>query len=233
MIYSKQHKVISVSEKAHPLLLSYLQQKGMKMRLISNLNGSMIGTHADLYYCQMGETVYHAPNKIPEKDYPGDSVYNAACTGIFFIHNTKITSPDLITEAKKKGMIIINVKQGYAKCNCAVIDKNSIITSDAGIAKKCCEYNRSNGSDTAHETIECLLIRPGHIALEGFKYGFIGGASGRIGDEIIFNGDLSLHPDYIIIRNFITERGLKLKYFDQYPLTDIGSIVCGSELIRV
>ena len=34
MIYSKQHKVISVSEKAHPLLLSYLQQKGMKMRRV-------------------------------------------------------------------------------------------------------------------------------------------------------------------------------------------------------
>ena len=229
MIYAKQHKVILVSEKAHPVLLSYLQQKDTEMRLIRNLTGSMIGTHADLYYCQMGETVFHTPDKMPGKDYPDDSVYNAACTGKFFIHNTKITAPDLMAEAKKAGMIIINVKQGYAKCNCAVIDKNSIITSDAGIAKKCSDYNNS---DTARGTIDCLLIRPGHIALEGFKYGFIGGASGRIGNEIIFNGDLSSHPDYINIRDFITERGLKLKYFDRYPLTDIGSIVCGSELIR-
>ncbi|MFR2966829.1 MAG: DUF6873 family GME fold protein [Anaerovoracaceae bacterium] len=63
----------------------------------------------------------------------------------------------------------------------------------------------------------------------GYKYGFLGGASGRIGDEIVFNGDLAAHSDYEEIKSFIQERGLRLVYFRQYPLTDIGSIIEESE----
>ena len=72
--------------------------------------------------------------------------------------------------------------------------------------------------------LDVLLIRPGYIILKGFDYGFIGGTCGRIGDEIIFNGDISAHPDYDAIQAFIKSRGLDIKYFD-YPLEDIGSII--------
>jgi hypothetical protein len=70
-----------------------------------------------------------------------------------------------------------------------------------------------------------LLIDKGHIQLQGFDYGFIGGASGRIGDTIIFNGDITQHPDYEKIAAFIEDRDLKIKYFTEYPLEDIGSII--------
>ncbi len=63
------------------------------------------------------------------------------------------------------------------------------------------------------------------MELPGYDTGFIGGTSGRVGDEIIFNGDLSAHPDCQAIRQFIEERGLKVRYFSGYPLRDIGSII--------
>jgi len=73
--------------------------------------------------------------------------------------------------------------------------------------------------------VEVLTVREGHVLLPGFDTGFIGGASGRVGDEIIFNGDLSAHPDFEKIRDFIQCRGLKVRYFPGLPLTDIGSII--------
>ena len=43
--------------------------------------------------------------------------------------------------------------------------------------------------------------------------------------EIVFNGDLSAHPDFNVISAFIESRGLSCVYFKDYPLTDIGSII--------
>ena len=61
--------------------------------------------------------------------------------------------------------------------------------------------------------------------LPGYDTGFLGGTSGRVGDEIVFNGDLSAHPDFEAIKDFIRSRGLQIKYFESYPLRDIGSII--------
>ena len=73
--------------------------------------------------------------------------------------------------------------------------------------------------------IDVLTIRPGYVELPGYDTGFIGGTSGRVGNEVIFNGDLSAHPDFPEIRDFIADRGIGLKYFIGYPLRDIGSII--------
>ena len=110
---------------------------------------------------------------------------------------------------------LINVKQGYTKCNCVVVDGHSIITSDQGII----------GTLKKYPDIDVLPICQGFVSLDGFEYGFLGGASGRVGDEIIFNGDLSAHPDYDSIGRFIASRHLQLKFFPEYPLTDVGSIL--------
>ena len=150
------------------------------------------------------------PSKIGSK-YPANIIYNAACTGKFFLHNLKYTDPELLKSASE--MELINVPQGYTKCNTLIVDEDSIITSDEGIAKSC-----------SHK-MNVLLVSPGHIKLQGFSYGFIGGASGRIDNTIYFNGDLSSHPDHKKITDFIKARDLDIKYFSEYPLEDIGSII--------
>lgn len=70
-----------------------------------------------------------------------------------------------------------------------------------------------------------LLVEPGFVKLRGADTGFIGGASGRVGGEIIFNGDLSVHPNFREITAFIETQGLGCKWFESYELEDIGSII--------
>ncbi|MCI6992376.1 MAG: hypothetical protein MR892_02860, partial [Clostridiales bacterium] len=74
----------------------------------------------------------------------------------------------------------------------------------------------------------------GHIKLRGFEYGFIGGTAGNIyvnSDDmqdqraIVFNGDLSVHPDFHRISSFIRSRNILPVWFEDYALEDIGSIL--------
>lgn len=217
--------IIYLSVTANPLLTEYLHQQGHIIRTVgmSDITYAPVSSHPDIYMCSMGpgKPVYFGcPEKIGRK-YPGNIIYNAACTGRFFMHNLKYTDPGLLEYAKNissqaapdKTLEIINVPQGYTKCNTLIVDENSIITSDVGI------YNSCYGK------LDILLIEKGHILLRGFDYGFIGGASGRVGDTIIFNGDLKQHPDHEKIAAFIENRDLKIKYFSEYPLEDIGSII--------
>lgn len=134
-------------------------------------------------------------------------------------------------------MKVIGVNQGYTRCTCLPVDNNSFITSDEGLAK----VLEGQGADV-------LQISPGHILLPGFDYGFIGGCAGHIYVKgfleniypedidpesnvpmeqraIIFNGDLTSHPDSDRIIDFIQTRNILPVYFTDYPLEDIGSIL--------
>ena len=178
-----------------------------------------ISNHPDIFLCKMGITddapVFAAKEKELGNKYPKDIAFNAACTGKYFIHNLDHTNPKLLQAAKMLGMELIHVRQGYAKCSIVIVNEQSIITYDAGIVKAC----------KAYPQLQVLQVSPGHVLLPGYDTGFIGGASGRIGDEVIFNGNLSAHPDFVHIRQFIEERGLRCTWFPDYPLTDIGSIL--------
>ncbi len=205
--------MIYISENAGEALKKYLNTlDDVHIVYATELVYPQIASHADIYMCRLGDEIIHAKPSEIGYSYPDDIAFNAACTGRYFIHNTAYTAGRLLDAAKAKEMQIINVKQGYAKCNTAVIDETSVITSDIGIYR------------AASTQLDVLPIRPGHIVLRGFDYGFIGGTCGRIGDEIVFNGDISAHPDYDEIQAFIESRGLNIKYFD-YPLEDIGSII--------
>ena len=108
----------------------------------------------------------------------------------------------------------INVKQGYCKCSCLVINENSLITDDKSIYNIALE----NG-------IDCLLISKGDVSLPGHGYGFIGGASGKISKkEVLFFGDITKHSDYKKIADFIEKHGCKIISLS-FPLTDFGGII--------
>ncbi len=157
------------------------------------------------------------PNPVLGSEYPRDIAYNAACTGKYFIHNIKYTAPELLEAAKELGMIIVDTKQGYAKCSTVIVDEDSIITYDRGLARAC--------EAAGMKSDNILIIEPGHIKLEGYDTGFIGGSSGRVGNIVYFCGDLARHPDFGRIITFIEARNLEVKYCQDFPLTDIGSII--------
>ncbi|MGB5824297.1 MAG: DUF6873 family GME fold protein [Proteocatella sp.] len=148
--------------------------------------------------------------------YPNSCIYNGVQLGEHFFHNIAYTDSALLDVIRNSKYKIINVMQGYTNCNIVVVDENSIITSDMGIARTV----RENSPE-----IDVLIVQQGFVQLKGFKHGFLGGASGKIDEHIIFNGNLKQHPDFEAIKTFIEIRNLKLQYFENYPLTDIGSIL--------
>lgn len=212
---------IFISKDADSQLTSYLEGKRHTLEFISseNIVDPAISNHPDIFLCKMGSRddaqVFFAETQDLGIHYPEDSAFNAACTGKYFIHNLSITNRKLLRAAKEMGMTLIDVRQGYTKCSVVVVDENSIITYDEGIIAACSKYPE----------LEVLRVAPGFVRLDGYDTGFIGGASGRVGDEIIFHGDLFAHPDFSAIVAFIEQRGLTCKWFADFKLTDIGSIL--------
>ena len=216
-------KLAHLSTFAHQDLRDYLANAGYDIKIFPELHtvSGLVSNHPDVILCKLGakseSPIYEGVADELNASYPHDSIYNAACTGNYFIHRLDITATDLIVAAKKvcgDDLKFINVRQGYTKCSTLIVDENSIITYDKGIAKPC---------EAAGMNV--LPVEPGFVKLRGANTGFIGGASGRVDDEILFNGDLSAHPNFREIAGFIEERGLGCKWFESYELEDIGSII--------
>ena len=164
------------------------------------------------------ERAYRLPAEPLGGKYPGDVRLNCLRLGKKLIANTKYCSKDVLCDAEKRGMDIIHVNQGYARCSTLAVTDNAVITADDGIAAA---LERSG--------VEVLKIRPGHINIPRYEYGFIGGAGARISaggiDMILFYGDPQTHPDGRRIIDFIDGHGLSVYCSGNHELTDFGSCV--------
>lgn len=139
-------------------------------------------------------------------EYPHDAAMCAAIIGGSIYHN--MDSSVLSDDPR-----LVNVRQGYAKCAVCAVGENAAITSDPGIAQAMTEKN-----------VDVLTISPGHIRLDGFDTGFIGGSSFMIsGDTLAFTGTLDGHPDADAIADFLRAHGVVPVYLTDAPLFDIGS----------
>ncbi len=144
--------------------------------------------------------------------YPGDIAYNVAIAGKHMICNKKYTDAAILSIWEDD---IINIRQGYSKCNILIVDENSFITSDNGIYKELKGHN-----------MNVLKIRTGHIELPGQSYGFIGGAAGKVTKNlIVFAGDIKKHPDFDNIRGFCKNSGTDIYSLGKNTLLDIGSVL--------
>lgn len=209
-------KKVYLSERAYSEVFEYLEGEGyepVKVSFDPRL-GEFTGDHADLRLIRLSDDIIFADEYDFRPDYPENAAFCALILGNLFIHRLDITASKLLNEAKKRGMKLIDCRQGYARCSSCVVDEGSVITADRGLA----DILRKNG-------VEVLEISPKGVLLPGYSEGFIGGASGRVGNTILFNGDLSSHPDYESIVEFIESRRLSVKYFQNLPLRDIGSII--------
>lgn len=146
--------------------------------------------------------------------YPADVCLCAKRIDDFFIVNPQ-TATELFEASKQSGLYPIAVKQGYAACSAAQVGKNALITADSGIAKAAVAAG-----------LNVLDIQPGGIDLPGYRYGFIGGASGfcsRRG-EVWLCGDPSSHPDGKRILSFIHSCGSEAVLLSERRLYDCGGI---------
>lgn len=149
-------------------------------------------------------------------NYPGDIAYNIIITEKFAVHNFKYT--DSKTDSLINDKTKINVSQGYTGCSVCKIAADAFITSDKGILK-----------ELKNTCADVLEISSGHIVLDGFDEGFIGGSCFLISENTLaVNGNITLHPDYKSIFDFCMSHGVKVLSLSDNAIADIGSavIVC-------
>lgn len=148
--------------------------------------------------------------------YPRNILLNFLYLNNVLYGKVSAIDPNLKKFCLDNGIKIVNVNQGYTRCSTLVISENAVITADTSIEKVLIE----NG-------VEVLKIAEGNIVLDGYNYGFIGGASGIIDDVIVFFGDVTRHHDFYKIQSFCLKHNKKIQILakETMPLTDIGGIV--------
>lgn len=150
------------------------------------------------------------------KAYPENILLNFLYLNNILYGKISAIDNNLLSYCNSNNIKTVNINQGYARCSALIVNNNAVITSDISIANAL----KANG-------VEVLLISAGHIVLDGYDYGFIGGASGKINeDTIVFFGNIKNHPDFYKIDNFCKKHGVNIKILcNNMPLTDIGGMV--------
>ncbi|MBQ8258570.1 MAG: hypothetical protein IJY97_03315 [Clostridia bacterium] len=146
--------------------------------------------------------------------YPNDCGLCTVISGKNIICRNVSTDVEILRLADDLGYNLLNVQQGYSKCSCAVLADGAIITADRGIAKV-----------TLENDIDTLLITEGNVALPGYSYGFIGGATGICDDKLYFSGNLKSHPDHKTIEEFAKKHDTECISLSDGNLFDVGSLI--------
>lgn len=228
------HTVVSGE---YPQILSALQKNGITPIKIEKCNNVIkpVSEHTDMVFSYIGSGKYlceKSQQKLTEeldsygfecqgevellREYPHDIPLNHVSIG-----KNLICKADYTPQAVKDCYKIIDVKQGYAKCSCAVVDENSIITDDESIFNTLSKLK-----------FDVLFVRKGSVQLKGLNYGFIGGCCGKIAkDTLAFCGDLTTHSDFAQIKAFLNERNVYPLSLIKGDLIDIGSIIPVTEYI--
>lgn len=122
------------------------------------------------------------------REYPQDIGLNVLVMGNHIFCNQEFTAGNLLEYAKGLNYKIVNVKQGYSACSTLVLNDNTAITTDVGIKKAIEGVGK-----------KALLIPSDDIHLPPYSCGFIGGASGKIGNAVYVFGNLDTlkHADEI------------------------------------
>ena len=195
--------------------LSVLHAGGERVLLAPYLKGSALedwlgGIGAEILFPDMQQ---HAV-------YPADAQLNLCLIGENVLYNSKTVSNDIVEYLTiNRTLHLINCHQGYSRCASCVVNSRSLITADRGVA-----------AQATSAGLSVLLISPGHILLDGFPYGFIGGASFKIAENILaFTGKLDAHPDCSRILHFLAQRKIEAVFLTTEPLFDIGSAIPISE----
>lgn len=149
---------------------------------------------------------------LPHSPYPHDvplCALNLSSDAV--IANRRHLAPEIVKYCDENAIPIYNTKQGYAKCTAAYM--GGIISAD-----------RSTLAAAESGGFASLKISEGHVLLDGYDYGFIGGASGFDGNDLYFCGDLDSHPDGSRVREFCGNMGIACVSLSSLPLHDVGSI---------
>ena len=200
-----------------------------------------ISSHVDIFTTKIGDTLVVEKSQFEdltfmlkkseynivrgkeqiEMNYPDDIKYNVAIIGNYAVHNFKYTDKKVLKLLQEGGYELIDVEQGYTNCSIAVIDDTSVITTDKKIAERLRANNLSVLLLDYTPDIKLLDEHGRYSSMQGF----IGGAIGKVDNNIIIFGDLEKIDRDGKIRNFITERHLQIIEFNGLDVIDYGGIL--------
>lgn len=191
--------------------LSLLHLGGACLAAAPHLKGSALSDTL----CRAGARLVF-PQLQYQSEYPFDAHLNLCIAGEKVILNPATAAGEIVDYLTNAGNTnCISCRQGYTRCAVCPVDREAFITSDRGIARAL----ESAGMDI-------LLISQGHIRLEGYPYGFIGGASFQISSgRLAFTGCLDRHPDCARIMDFLDRYGVEPVFLTSAPVFDIGSAI--------
>lgn len=217
-----------LGESVSPKQLSGLENLGFDVKVIPTdpLLAKSVRTHPDMLICKAGDRLvmtkdYYEKNAscfegVPvtttqstyTDKYPGDVILNALIIGDTVYGRVDVICQEILDTCPRH----VLVKQGYAACSCAKIADRAVITADKSLA-----------SALKNDGIDVCVIDSGNILLEGYGYGFIGGASVKLDNETVaFFGKIEDHPCYDQMRKFADDHGVSLISLSDEPLTDCG-----------
>ena len=200
-----QHNLLYDTVKSHPDMQVY-HIGGNRILCEENVKNSVAELFPLMNICS-GDRVGNS--------YPEDVAYNAARVGNYIICNKAFIASEIIEDAEKDGLEIIDVKQGYAKCNICIITENAVITSDKGVL-----------SALGNFPIDVLFVDDSAVKLRNFSHGFLGGATGKISkDKLAVNGNIKLHKNCDEIIGFAKEHSVEIISLNTGFIEDIGSIL--------
>lgn len=152
---------------------------------------------------------------LPEASYPKDVLCNVLAWDKWAMGNAVAADRAVLQTADKLGLTWINVKQGYAACATTLVDEQSAITADDGVAVQLERHG-----------IQVLRINAGTVRLPGYPYGFIGGCCGKLAPgQMAFAGSLDINPDGERIRKFLSLRGVMPVELFCGELLDVGGLI--------
>ena len=145
------------------------------------------------------------------KSYRNEAKLNLFKVGNYVLGNSKLCYDISLPKSFK----FIHCNQGYAACSCLRVGRNGVITEDEGIASVLKKIN-----------IDVLLIKKGEVRLKGYPYGFIGGASCAINDNLVcFFGSLENHSFGEDVKSFLKKHQVCHIELGDCELTDLGGAV--------
>lgn len=147
--------------------------------------------------------------------YPGSAKYNISCGDKVLICNAKICDKKILEMAESLELKIIDVKQGYVRCNAIHLNNDKFIISDKGIQKSLEKNN-----------IEFIYVDSLDVYLPGVKHGFFPGCCGIFDDVFYIAGKkIDFYENKNMIINFIKASRLRAHVFDCDYYYDIGGIL--------
>lgn len=220
--------------------LKYLGYRLVEIDKSNNVYAE-ISSHVDIFTTKIGDTLVVEKSKYDDLlfmlnkteynvisgkeevgiNYPEDIKYNVCLIGNYAVHNFKYTDKNVLKILKENGYELINVEQGYTNCSIAVIDDTSVITTDKKIAEK---LIANNISVLFLDYTPDIKLKDEYGNYSNMT-GFIGGAIGKVDNNIIVFGDLDKIDKNNKIRDFIKVRNLNIIDFKGLDVIDYGGLV--------